>query len=190
MELGPNPDQLEKIIILLDELHDRSTMPVGQSVRDGSQTRGGLFDRHEPEVRWIEEGFRLAAEEYRAGLPPSDEAHPLLRHRDVPWVFAGSWSIRVLSGGHHTEHIHPQGLVSSAAYFVVPPMDPQGDPQAGWLELGRPPPDLKLDLEPLFAIEPKPGHCALFPSTLFHGTRRFSAGKRMTVAIDINLDRA
>jgi hypothetical protein len=65
-----------------------------------------------------------------------------------------------------------------------------GDPQAGWLELGRPPPDLRLDLPPLYAIEPNPRQCALFPSTLYHGTRRFTAGRRMTVAIDIHLDAA
>jgi hypothetical protein len=29
----------------------------------------------------------------------------------------------------------------------------------------------------------------LFPSTLYHGTRPFTGGKRMTVAVDIHLDR-
>jgi len=57
------------------------------------------------------------------------------------------------------------------------------------LELGRPPPDLRIDLPPVAAIEPKLQRCALFPSTLYHGTRRFCGGKRMTVAIDIQLDR-
>lgn len=187
IELGLKPDQMEAAIALLDQLHDRSAMPVGQSVRDGSQTRGGLFDRHEPEVRWIEEAFRDAVGAYRHGLPEYDADHPLLRHRDSPWTFAGSWSIRALSGGRHTEHIHPQGLISSAAYFVVPQVEKDDDPQAGCLELGRPPPDLRLDLPPLCSIQPRPGRCALFPSTLYHGTRRFAAGKRMTVAIDIHL---
>lgn len=180
---------MSAITAFLDGLHDKSSMPVGQSVREGSQTRGGLFDRHEPQVRAIEEAFRRAVEQYRSSLPPADEGHPLLRHRDGAWRFAGSWSIRVFSGGRHTEHIHPNGLISSAAYFAVPPRDARSDPQAGWLELGRPPPDLRLDLPPLFAIEPLPGRCALFPSTLYHGTRRFSDGKRMTVAIDIHAGR-
>lgn len=189
MQLGFDEDQLAAIVAFLDRLHDVSVMPVGQSVREGSQTRGGLFDRHEPEVRLLEEGFRKAVEEYRAQLPPFEPAHPLLRHRDASWRFEGSWSIRVFSGGRHTEHIHPKGLVSSAAYFVVPPAG-GSDPHAGWLELGRPPPDLRLDLPPLYTIEPVPGQCALFPSTLYHGTRTFPAGKRMTVAIDIHTDRA
>lgn len=147
------------------------------------------MDRHETEVRSIEDSFRRAVQQYRDALPPRDEGHPLLRHRDLEWHFAGSWSIRVFGGGRHTEHIHPQGLLSSAAYFVVPTVDPAGDPQAGWLELGRPPPDLRLDLPPLFAIKPVPGRCALFPSTLYHGTRPFGAGKRMTVAVDVQAER-
>ena len=188
MPLDLSDDQFAAIIELLDRLHDSSTMPVGQSVRQGSQTRGGLFDRHEPEIDILEASFRGAIQAYREQLPPRDDSHPLLKYRDSSWRFAGSWSIRVFEGGRHTEHIHPLGIVSSAAYFVVP--DPgEDDPQAGWLELGRPPPDLRLDLPPLYAIEPRPRQCALFPSTLYHGTRRFAGGKRMTVAIDIHLDR-
>lgn len=189
MELELDEASLAAIVAFLDGLHDRSPTPVGQSVRGGTQTRGGLFDRHEPEVRWIEDSFRDAVAAYRAALPPEDPAHPLLRHRNAEWRFAGSWSIRVFSGGRHTEHIHAQGLVSSAAYFSVPPVEPapDGDPNAGWLELGRSPPDLRLDLPALFSIEPRPGRCALFPSTLYHGTRRFSAGKRIAVATDVHL---
>lgn len=186
MELELDDAQMAAVVAFLDRLHDQSSMPVGQSVRGGSQTRGGLFDRHEPEVRIVEQAFGRAVEQYRDALPPADDRHPLLRHRDIPWRFAGSWSIRVFSGGRHTEHIHPKGLVSSAAYFSVPPATAQSDPKAGWLELGRPPSDLRIDLAPLFAIEPRAGRCALFPSTLYHGTRRFSDGKRMTVAIDVN----
>jgi hypothetical protein len=41
-----------------------------------------------------------------------------------------------------------------------------------------------LDLEPLEAIKPEPGYLALFPSTLYHGTRPFGDAERMTVAFD------
>jgi hypothetical protein len=120
-------------------------------------------------------------------LPAADSAHPLLRHRDDIWRLAGSWSVRLSGGGDfHTSHIHPQGLVSSALYLEVPPANGQAA-QEGWLEVGRPPPDLRLDLPPLQIIEPKPGHLALFPSTLYHGTRPFSTGRRMTAAFDVTL---
>lgn len=178
----------EQAVAYLDHLHDGSAVPVGQSVRRGSQTRGGLFDRHEPEAAVIKQGFRRAVDAYRAMLPPEDVSHPMLRYRNAPWVFAGSWSVRLFGAGCHVEHIHPLGLLSSAAYFAVPPHTDESDERHdGWLELGRPPPNLRLNLEPITAIRPRAGYCALFPSFLYHGTRPFSQGKRMTVAIDVNL---
>ncbi len=184
LDLG---DEMKKVITYLDHLHDASTVPVGQSVRGGTQTRGGLFDRHEPEARRISKAFKSAMETYRAGLPKSDESHPLLRHRDAPWRIAGSWSIRLEGAGHHVPHIHPNGIISSAAYFAVPSAAAEGQDRAGWLELGRPPVDLRLDLPPLATIEPRVDACALFPSGLYHGTRGFAAGKRMSAAIDIQI---
>ena len=61
---------------------------------------------------------------------------------------------------------------------------PGGDGE-GWLELGRPPADLRLDLGPVTSLRPREGYLALFPSTLYHGTTPFAQGRRMTVAFDI-----
>lgn len=179
---------LSEIVPLLHRLHDRSPLPLGQSLRGGTQTRGILFQRVEPELARLHAAIVATLEDYRAQLPGHDDVHPLLRHRESAWKLAGSWSVRLFGGGdHHTAHIHPQGIVSSALYLDVPP--PQGDdPQAGWLELGRPPPDLRLELPPLRTIEPRPGHLALFPSTLYHGTRPFPVATRMTVAFDVTPD--
>lgn len=185
--LGLDRAELDRAIDYLDLLHDSSAVPVGQSVRAGTQTRGGLFDRNEPEARRIEAAFQEVIAAYRAGLPARDERHPLLRHRAHGWRIAGSWSVRMVDAGHHIQHIHPHGLISSAAYFAVPASAADGQAKAGWLELGRPPASLRLDLEPQAIIEPRVGHCVLFPSTLYHGTRPFPAGKRMSVAIDVNL---
>jgi tetratricopeptide (TPR) repeat protein len=181
------PAAMEAAIALLHRLHDRAAMPVGQSVKDGSQTRGALFARAEPAIGAIREAIADAIERYRAGLPPHDSAHPLLRHRDRPWKVTGSWSIRLNGAGRHASHIHPAGIVSSASYFVVPPAQ-QNDECAGWLELGRPPSDLRTDLPAMATIPPRPGHAVLFPSTLFHGTRPIGAGTRMTVAFDVAAD--
>ena len=187
--LGLDRADLDRAIRYLDGLHESSAVPVGQSVRAGTQTRGGLFDRHEPEARRIETAFQEVIAAYRAALPARDDRHPLLRHRDHDWRIAGSWSVRLVDAGHHIQHIHPNGLISSAAYFAVPASAADGQAKAGWLELGRPPVGLRLDLEPEATIEPRVGECVLFPSTLYHGTRPFPAGKRMSVAIDINLAR-
>lgn len=173
----------------LKQLHKEAGMPLSQSLRGGSQTRGVLFHRPDPVLAELHSAIRTTLSTYQASLPRNDQTHPLLRARDEEWRLAGSWSVRLYGGGdHHAAHIHPSGLVSSALYIDVPKMvgDDEG---AGWLELGRPPADLGLDLEPLAILQPKEGHLALFPSTLYHGTRPFSGPDggeaRMTVAFDV-----
>ncbi|WAT18130.1 putative 2OG-Fe(II) oxygenase [Aurantiacibacter sp. MUD11] len=179
---------LAPAIAVLHELHETAPMPLGQSLRGGSQTRGILFDREEPELLALRTAIEDTLEEYRQGLPPLDEAHPLLAHRAAPWWISGSWSVRLSGGGHHhAAHIHPQGIVSSALYCELPESLGDDDDRAGWIELGRPARDLRVELEPLYALRPKAGHLALFPSTLYHGTRPFAEGRRMTVAFDVTL---
>jgi hypothetical protein len=90
--------------------------------------------------------------------------------------------VRLTGGGFHVAHIHPHGVLSSACYFAVP--QPSA-PQEGWLEIGGPPTGLDLPLDPLVRIEPRAGRVALFPSFMYHGTRPFSGGERLTVAFDV-----
>ncbi len=171
----------------LRRLHAGSAMPLGQSLRGGTQTRGILFHRTEPLLAELHEAIAGTLEEYRADMPARDDTHPLLRQRDAQWQLAGSWSVRLTGGGdHHTAHIHPQGIISSALYLVVPDdaHSESGDHE-GWLEVGRPPTDLALDLPPIRSIKPQVGHLALFPSTLYHGTTPFGSAERMTVAFDV-----
>ncbi|MDG6077975.1 hypothetical protein E3U23_02025 [Erythrobacter litoralis] len=181
---------LAATIPVLDELHDRSPFPLGQSLRGGTQTRGILFDRTEAELGNLREAVQNALEEYRDMLPPADPSHPFLRYRDAPWELRGSWSVRLQGGGtYHAAHIHPGGVLSSALYVRVPDDTALADEKAGWLELGRPPPNLNVDLEPLTMIKPEPGLLALFPSFFFHGTRPFQSGSRMSVAFDVSISR-
>jgi len=185
-DLGIDAETVDRIAGFLRTIHKTGAAPIGQSVRGGTQTRGRLFQRPEPEAKLLRDAIASAVAAYRDALPPADPGHPLLRHRDDRLAFDGSWSIRLTDAGFHVSHIHPNGIVSSAAYLVVPDADATvADPKQGWLEIGRSPGDLGLDLEPLDAIEPKPGRLALFPSTLYHGTRPFAHGERMTVAFDV-----
>lgn len=160
-------------------------MPIGQSVKRGSQTKGALFARAEPDLARLEAVLHGAMAEYRAGLPPADPRHPLLAHRDDPWTIVGSWSILLNGQGHHAAHIHPRGLLSSASYWLVPD-EVDADGQPGWLELGNPPPGLAQGLGSLHTVRPQPGTLVLFPSTLYHGTRPITQGTRMTVAFDVS----
>jgi len=166
----------------LRSLHRTRVHPIGQSLRGGTQTRGALFAREEPEIVQLRAAIEEAVGAYWDRLPPADPAHPLLRHRDRRPRIAGSWSVRLTGGGFHVAHFHSAGALSSACYFIVP--DPKV-PMEGWLELGGAPAELGLSLEPLARIEPRPGRIALFPSYLFHGTRPFADGERLTVAFDV-----
>jgi tetratricopeptide (TPR) repeat protein len=185
LPLSLDEGEREELTALLSELHRHSAMPIGQSVKRGSQTKGALFARAEPELARLEAALHGAMAEYRAGLPPADPSHPLLAHRDDPWTIVGSWSILLNGQGHHAAHIHPRGQLSSASYWLVPD-EVDADGQPGWLELGKPPPGLAEGLGSLHTVRPQPGTLVLFPSTLYHGTRPITQGTRMTVAFDVS----
>jgi Tfp pilus assembly protein PilF len=185
IDIGVDAEALGRVTALLRSLHATGVQAAGQSVRDGTQTRWRLFDRPEPEFALLKQAVEAAVMDYVAGLPAADQRHPLLRHRDAALTITGSWSVRLTGSGRHVSHIHPLGLIGSASYFVVP-----GEQSGGKLELGRPPADLKLDLQPLQVIEPRPGRLALFPSYIHHGTTPFTAGERLSVAFDVARDPA
>jgi tetratricopeptide (TPR) repeat protein len=184
LDLGFGPAEIDAIVARLTALHDDAIINLGQSVRGGTQTYGNLFDRIDPEIRMLRDAIIDAVERYRAALPPADPAHPLLRHRDRRLRLTSSWSVRLAGDGFHVSHIHPKGIFSSASYWLLPPAD-AGDPQSGWLELGRAPAYLGLDVAPIRVIEPRVGRLILFPSTLHHGTRPIASGERITAAFDV-----
>lgn len=175
---------LDALASTLRRLHNLRGQPLAQSVRGGTQTDGNLFQRIEPEIVAIREAVREAAAEHARNLPDLDARHPLARVRPSRIAFSGAWSVRLQSGGHHSNHFHSMGWLSSALYIVLPPDVGTGD-HAGWLTLGEPQAQLGIDLPPRRLIEPKPGRLALFPSWMWHGTRPFGEGERITVAFDV-----
>jgi tetratricopeptide (TPR) repeat protein len=167
----------------LRALHRTTHQPLEQSVRGGTQTQGTLFSRIEPEIKALRAAVVEAVEKHIAQLPPPQAGHPLLGvPRGGRVRFAGSWSVRLAGGGHHSNHIHPAGWFSSAFYVALPAEAPA---PAGWLTLGVPQAELGIDLPAIRRIEPRPGRLVLFPSTLWHGTVPFEAGERLTVAFDV-----
>jgi Flp pilus assembly protein TadD len=173
---------LDRLAEVLRKLHVSKSEFFSQSVRGGTQTDGNLFQRIEPEIVQMREAIRRTVAEHAAQLPPIDPKHPLLRSRPERIQFTGAWSVRLVAGGHHANHVHPMGWLSSALYVVLP-SDLGGD--AGWLTLGEPQAQLEVDVPPHRMVEPKPGRLALFPSWMWHGTRPFGEGERLTVAFDV-----
>ncbi len=185
-DIGDEIGSLDTLAQCLRKLHVLGNQPLEQSVRGGTQTDGHLLARIDPEIRRLRAAIVSAVEDHIARLPPADQTHPALSaRRDRAVRFSGSWSVRLSGGGHHANHVHPAGWLSSALYIGLPEKDDLGPPPAGWLSVGEPQAGLGLGLEPYRRIEPRPGRLVLFPSTMWHGTVPFEGGERLTVAFDV-----
>ena len=170
----------------LRKLHVAQGEYLDQSVRGGSQTDGPLLTRIDPVIRALRAAIVGAVEGHVRQLPPVDPEHPLLGPpRGDRIRFSGSWSVLLRAGGYHANHVHPQGWISSALYVHLPPRSAADPEDAGWLTIGEPQAELGHNLAPLCKVQPTPGRLVLFPSYMWHGTRQFSSGERLTVAFDV-----
>jgi len=186
IELNDALPPLDELGGLLRTLHHARGEYLDQSVRGGTQTDGPLFRRIDPLIRQVRTAAASAVEGYVRKLPPTDPGHPLLgRRRDRTVRFSGSWSVRLHSGGKHSNHVHPQGWISSALYISLPPYHEGEREDAGWFTIGDPDERLGLTIGPSRTIQPLPGRLVLFPSYLWHGTVPFQEGERLTIAFDV-----
>lgn len=185
-DIGARLPDLGVLAETLRALHNVPGQPLVQSVRGGTQTEGNLLSHVDPLIRQLRAALAAAVAEHAAQLP-ADPTHPFLSAGRAPIRFAASWSVRLSASGHHSNHVHPMGWISSALYISLPSGVGQGEGsgQAGWLTLGAPPIELGLDLAPFRTVEPKPGRLVLFPSIMWHGTMPFAEGERLTVAFDV-----
>jgi Tfp pilus assembly protein PilF len=166
----------------VEQLHTTMAHPAEQSLRGGTQTRGNIFEKRNPDMRGFADHVRQAVESMLPRLP-LDETHPFLRRNIGQIKFAGSWSVKLASSGFHTNHIHQSGWLSSAFYLSLPPE--VGASQAGALTFGVPDAAFGLDLEPRRVEIPRAGRLVLFPSYFWHGTVPFeSQFPRVTMAFD------
>jgi tetratricopeptide (TPR) repeat protein len=183
-DIGPDLPELASLAATLRGIHIAAGSPLDQSVRGGTQTEGTLFARIDPIVRAAREAIRGAVARHVASLPGLAPEHPSYApNRAIRPRFAGSWSVRLLEGGHHVSHIHPSGWISSALYVALPDM-PEACGQ-GRLTIGAPPAELGVPLDPLQALRPKLGRLTLFPSHTWHGVTPSLPGERLTIAFDV-----
>lgn len=192
VEVEPMPsfasqaESLEALKATLDGMHLAKRDPLNQSVRNGSQTSGHLFARPDPTIAMVRATLQKAAERWLASLPV-DPTHPFLGRNSHSVRMMGSWSVKLRSSGHHANHFHQEGWMSSAFYVSLPPsVSHETGQQAGCIQFGQPAVELGLDLSPRRVIRPKAGHLALFPSYMWHGTVPFTDNEpRMTLAFDM-----
>ncbi|MGJ4728240.1 tetratricopeptide repeat protein [Luteimonas sp. SDU101] len=178
---------LQALAETLEAMHNATREPINQSVRGGTQTAGQLFGRDLAIIHATEAALRAAIESWLVTLP-DDPLHPFLSRRRRSVDFVTSWSVRLRSSGHHSNHIHPKGWASSAFYVSLPSCvrDPDAGDRAGWIQFGQPLESLRLSLPPRRLVHPRPGYVALFPSYMWHGTVPFDGREsRLTIAFDM-----
>ncbi|MEO5962659.1 MAG: tetratricopeptide repeat protein [Thermomonas sp.] len=180
-------DFLEALTANLDQRHNARREPIQQSLRGGSQTPGRLFGRLDPLLAATKVAMLRGVEHWLSSLP-TDASHPFLMRKTPSVRISGSWSVKLWSSGNHVNHIHPEGWISSAFYVALPPSmrTSSASDEAGCIQFGQPPMELKLGLPPRRVIRPEPGKLALFPSYLWHGTVPFEDEQpRITIAFDM-----
>jgi len=171
---------------LLVDLHRARHHPFDQTLRGGTQTAGAILDRTEQEIAVLRAMLADAIADHIAGLPPFDADHPVLGVSRDAFRFSGSWSSLLTAGGRHTNHVHPNGWLSSALYLDLPAaIGADLSRPDGWLTFGLPPEEMGIALAPIRLVEPRPGRLVLFPSVMWHGTLPFAAGRRLTIAFDV-----
>ena len=175
---------LSQLKATLHKLHGWKSQPLAQSVRGGTQTSWDLRFNDDPIIQTFFAAMRPFVADYIAGLP-ENLSHPFLSRKSKEFYFSGAWSILLRGEGYHVNHIHPDGWLSSAFYVDVPDSVQSGTDKSGWIGFGEPPFELNggfSDME----IRPVRGRLVLFPSFMWHGTRKFSGDQtRLTLPFDV-----
>jgi tetratricopeptide (TPR) repeat protein len=168
----------------LDRIHPTTREYLDQSLRGGSQTPDKLFGAGHVLVEKIQSRIRDAVGRYIAEMK-TDEKHPLAARRTRDFDYTGSWSSRLKDCGFHTNHIHPEGWISSCYYVALPRAVEDTEGRQGWIKFGEPAMEVNLKDPIRRAIQPRAGRLVLFPSYMWHGTVPFrDTQPRTTIAFD------
>ena len=169
----------------LGGVHAFRTHPLDQSVRHGSQAAHLLTS----ENAVIRAFFQAVNAPIRRHLESLGQGSDPVRARNAGgYRFHGAWSVRLRPGGFHTDHIHPEGWLSSACYIALPPATPADrEVKAAWIKFGQPGTPTLPPLDAEHFVEPEPGMLVLFPSYMWHGTVPFAGedASRLSVAFDL-----
>ena len=175
---------LDVLAAELRAAHPGKFEPLDQTFRGGTQTLGELFSRSTPAVTALRRAIGEKVQDYiqsmARGIPNAVTAR-----RSAGFRFAGSWSCLLKPQGFHTNHIHPEGWISSAFYADVPAAVDNHETHEGWFKLGESDFGLGPSDRPERLVKPERGMLVLFPSYFWHGTVPFGGSDtRLTVAFD------
>lgn len=166
----------------LNGLHDLETHPIGQSLRQGTQTSQSLDRSPDPAIRGLFDAIRGPIQRHIESLGRGRD--PLRSRISGRFRLNGSWSVRLKPGGCHVNHMHPRGWLSSACYIALPDAVQKG--REGWIGFGEPGIPTRPPLPAEHWVKPEPGMMVLFPSYMWHGTVPFGGDQpRLTCAFDV-----
>ncbi|MDQ3025741.1 MAG: putative 2OG-Fe(II) oxygenase [Pseudomonadota bacterium] len=171
----------------LESLHAFRAHPLQQSVRGGSQLHLQAPELARPLVNALFQSITLAVGRHVEKLGTGGD--PLRARNTGRFGFSGAWSVRLRSGGHHADHVHPHGWISSACYIALPSgmgTSAESKDRAGWLRLGKPPVSTVPALDADHYVRPEAGRLVLFPAYMWHGVEPFEGeSPRLSVAFDV-----
>lgn len=168
----------------LQSLHSFHTHPLHQSVRGGSQLPLQSAELERPLIRALFDVLGTAIQRYIGIL--GNGTDPVRARNRGAAAFSGAWSVRLRSGGHHADHVHPHGWLSSACYIALPPIGDGTSGRAGWLRLGKPGFRTSPPLQADHFVKPQVGKLVLFPAYMWHGVEAFESDQpRLSVAFDV-----
>jgi Flp pilus assembly protein TadD len=154
-----------------------------QSLRRGTETTQDLSRSQDPVIQALFQVFAAPIARYREQIGQGEDA--LRRRNRGATRFNGGWSVRLHCEGHHTNHVHPRGWISSACYIQLPDCMTAGHTAEGTLSFGEPGMLTTPSLPAELSLRPEVGLLVLFPSYFWHGTLPFhSEQPRLTVAFD------
>lgn len=166
----------------LKAAHPFRTHPFGHSVRGGSQLPN-VLSRRTPALSALAGSLMGPISLHLERLGRGGD---LLRRRNAGQArLRGDWSVWLRPGGHHVDHVHQEGWLSSACHIELPDVVGAGG-REGWLRFGKPGIPVGRDMEAEHWVRPEPGRLVLFPSYMWHGTEPFGGElPRLTVAFDL-----
>ena len=187
----PTPDGFDCIedfnaqfLIALKQWQPYKSHPLDQSLRDGSQTPRDLTRIDDPVIRAYVRALDAPIRQYMTEIGTGDD-HPLTARNTGNYRITGSWSVRLHGGGHHVNHVHPEGWISSCYYISVPEETKTDPDKAGWIKFSEPPFETSPPSPPEKWIRPEAGQLVLFPSFLWHGTQPIhDESERVTAPFD------
>ena len=176
------PDFLNDSIDYLKQM-DAVWEPPGKTTKSGFQTRASLFDQPSGPLLQLEQALKKQITKYVDEF--TEEDCGFIQSFPTALNLSG-WFVRLIKGGHQTEHIHATGWLSGVFYLQVPKTI---DPEEGTIELGLwgyDYPILKNNY-PTKRYYPQKGNLILFPSSLFHRTLPMHSDEdRLCIAFDLS----